>query len=41
MNKYYVYSEGKELGTIEAKNYEEALSRITEIVSLEEDTENE
>jgi len=40
-NKYYVFFQGKELGEIEANNYEEALSRITEIVNLEEDAENE
>lgn len=41
VNKFYIYCNGEELGTIEANNYEEALSRVTEVISIEEDAENE
>ena len=41
-NKYYVYYEGEQIGnTIYADTYAEALSKITEVVHLEEDADNE
>lgn len=39
--RYYVMFEGKELGMIKARNYNSALNKITDIVSLEVDTEDE
>ena len=37
MTKFYVMFEGKELGQIEANNYEEARSRVEEIITIEEE----
>ena len=37
MTKYYIMFDMKELGVIEANNYEEAKSRVEEVISIEEE----
>jgi len=41
MTKFWIMFQGKELGIIKAKNYEEALSRIEEIIRIEKEEEEE
>jgi hypothetical protein len=41
MSKFYVMFQGKQLGDIEANNYEEALSRVEEVITIEELEESE
>ena len=41
MTKFLIMFEGKKLGVIEANNYEEALSRVEEVITIEEVDEDE
>lgn len=35
LTRFFIMFQGKELGIIKAKNYEEALSRIEEVIKIE------
>jgi hypothetical protein len=41
IKKFYIMFQGKPLGIIQAKNYEEARMRIEEVITIEEEGEGD